>query len=153
MVSCAQACLMCAKGVDSKAMLSQNGCICNRIDSSGCSLVVVGTSFNFCQSCADVELQQYHLSLHSPAHHWITGLSLKPFSLPCNIVACETIPQIITQTHIYYQKGYLKVCVPLHSEDEDTILHELETHLSTYSHPAPVREVAKTTPVVQTHRS
>ena len=138
MVSCAQACLMCATCVDSKAMLSQNGCICNRIDSSGCSLVVVGTSFNFCQRCADVELQQYPLSLHSPAHHWITGLSLKTFSLPCNIVACETIPQIITQTHIYYQTGYLKVCVPLHSEDEDIILHALTTHLSTYSHPATV---------------
>ena len=53
-------------------------------------------------------------------------------------------------TLIDYQKGYIKVCVPLHSEDEDTTLRESKTHLATYSHPATMRDVTQTTTMVQT---
>ena len=72
---------MRSKGVESKAMLSQNGGICNRIGSSGCSLVVAGTSFNFCGSCDDVTSSCPHGVPSKSDYDFGAGLTLP--------VACE----------------------------------------------------------------
>ena len=51
MISCAQACMMRASGQSTEAMLSANGGICDRCGNSGCSLIVLGEGYSFCQSC------------------------------------------------------------------------------------------------------
>lgn len=55
MISCAQACMMRARGSSLEEMLSANaGGICRRNGRSGCVLRVRGNTYNFCGRCQDL---------------------------------------------------------------------------------------------------
>jgi len=54
MVSCAQACMMRARGSSWQELSSSHNGICKRNGRSGCSLVVNGYRYSFCSRCRDL---------------------------------------------------------------------------------------------------
>jgi len=54
MISCAQACMMRARGSTWQEMAAANGGLCDRTGASGCSLVVNRKSYGFCSRCSDL---------------------------------------------------------------------------------------------------
>lgn len=54
MISCAQACMMRARGSTWQEMAVANGGLCQRTGASGCTLKVNGNSYGFCSACTDL---------------------------------------------------------------------------------------------------
>jgi hypothetical protein len=62
MISCAQACMMRARGSSFQELASAGSGLCNRNGGSGCSLEVNGHPYGFCSTCQDLT--------SSPQCHW-----------------------------------------------------------------------------------
>jgi len=54
MVSCAQACMMRARGSSWQELATEKDGLCTRSGSSGCGLTVKGRRYSFCSSCSDL---------------------------------------------------------------------------------------------------